>query len=157
MACLLCALHSSDANAADDKRFGITRQTHGSSIFTFRDGKLLHELTKIGENWSEIFYSGVAPVLVRSGHFKENKVRVTSERFTSEAIVSVHQVSISGDDHPRRIYVGSEIYNRVPSGFFELMPDPSETIKESRIMGMEYSTKELEKLRKDLLNASHNK
>ena len=157
MACLLCALHSSDANAADDKRFGITRQTHGSSIFTFRDGKLLHELTKIGENWSEIFYSGVAPVFVRSGHFEQNTVRVTSERFTGEAIVSVHQVSISGDDHPRRIYVGSEIYNLSPSGFFELMPDPSETIKESRIMGLVWSTKELDKLRKDLLHGSLNK
>jgi len=33
------------------------------------------------------------------------------------------------------INVGSGIYNRSPGGFFELMPDPSETIKESRIMG----------------------
>lgn len=152
MACLLCALQPGYANAADDKRFGITRQTHGSSIFMFRDGKLLHELTKIGENWSEIFYSGVAPVFVRSGHFEQNTVRVTSERFTGEAIVSVHQVCISGDDHPRRIYVGSETYNLSPSGFFGLMPDPRKTIKESGITGLVWPAKELDKLRKDLLH-----
>jgi len=155
--CLLCSLHPGDANAADDSRFGITHVIHGSSIFTLRDGKLLHELSKLGENWSEIFYNGVAPVLVRSGHFKENKPLVTSERFTGEAVVSVHQVSISGDDHPRRIYVGSEIYNRSPSGFFELMSDPSETVKESRLMGLEYSTKELDTLRNQLLNNPQNK
>ncbi len=155
--CLLCSLHPGEANAADDNRFGITRETHGSSIFTFRDGKLLHELTKLGENWSEIFYNGVVPIFVRTGHFKENKPLVTSERFTGEAVVSVSQVSISGDDHSRRLSVGSEIYNRSSSGFFELMPDPSETIKESRIMGLEYSTKELDKLRKHLLHSSQNK
>ena len=156
MICLLHSLHPGEANAADDNRHGITHETHGSSIFTFRDGKLLHELTKIGENWSEIFYNGVAPVFVRSGQFKGNQPLVTSERFTGETAVSVGQVSITGDEHPRRICVGSEVYNRSASGFFELMPNPSETIKESRIMGLEFSTKELDKLRKHMLNGSKN-
>lgn len=153
-ACLLFSLYPFHANAAEENRHIITSKTHGPSTFTFRDGKLLHELTKLSDTWSEIFYNGVAPVYVRSGHFKANQPVVTSERYTGKAAISVQQVSNPGDDHPRRIYVGSEIYNRSPSGFFELMPDPKETIKESVLMGMEYSTKELEEMRKRLLHMS---
>jgi hypothetical protein len=141
----------SPARTAEDKDYGLTRQTHGSSTFVLRNEKLLYELSKLGGNWIETFYDGAQPVLVRSGYFKDRAPVTTSERFPGRASLSVQLLSIPGDIHPRRIVVGSEIYNRSADGFFEIMPDPLKTLTESTLMGAEFSTRELDKLRATLL------
>jgi hypothetical protein len=139
------------AFAREDKSYGITRQTHGSSEFTFRNERLVHELTKLDQNWIEIFYDGASPVFVRSGVFKDGLPTTTSERFTGLSKEMIRQASMPGDAHPRRIYVGGEIYNRTSNGFFEIMPNPGVTARESILMGVEFSTRELESLRNSLL------
>jgi hypothetical protein len=151
LGCLSCV------HAAEDKDFGISRQTHGSSAFVFRNGKLLHEVSRLGENWTEIFYDGAEPVLVRSGYFKDSMPIAISERFPGRSHLTVQQVSIPGDIHPRRILVGPEIYNRSADGFFEIMPDPRKTLTESTLMGVEFSTRDLTEFRESLLKKSAGK
>ncbi len=143
--------------ASDEVSSGITQQKHGDSTFTFRDGKLVHELSMLGKNWIEVFYADSTRVLVRAGYFKEDGPPiVVSERFQSEAGVTLRQVSRSGENHPIRVYVGGEIYNKNAQGFFEIMPHPEDTLRESIIMGPEFSTKELEIIRKSCLEEASN-
>ena len=156
IACMVVLSNLHGAPASDGGQSDITRQIHGDSIFTFRDGKLRHELSKLRDNWIEIFYDGSVPVFIRSGYFRNEQSVVSAERFPSEAGISVRQVSLSGDAHPKRIYIGEEIYNRSENGFFEIMPNPEETSKESVIMGPEFSTRELDELRRTFLKLPRN-
>ena len=150
--CLALTLILCQVPAADDERFGITRQVHGDSTFTFRHGLLLHEVSKLRENWVEAFYDGSKVIFIRSGYFAEGQPVTTGERFPAETPASVRQVSLPGASHPKRIYVGKEIYNRSENGFFEIMPNPEETMKESTVSGPEFSTNNLDQLRKSLLS-----
>lgn len=134
-------------NASDDH--GITQQVHGPSEFTFRNGRLVYELSRMGENWSEIFYDGTAEVFTRAGIFKDGQPVVTSEHYKGKG--AVHLLSMLGDHYPRRITAGGEIYNRTKEGFFKIMPDPSVTHRESVIMGAVFSTKETMALRERFL------
>lgn len=153
---VLCFLSHQTLSHADRDQHGISRQVHGGSTFTLRNGTLRHEVSKLNDRWVELFYAGSVPVFIRSGQFVEGKPVVTAERFQAEAGTAIRQVSTPGDDYPRRIYIGPEIYNLTETGFFEILPNPEETLKESAILGAEFSTKEIEAVRKSILQPQKN-
>jgi hypothetical protein len=148
---VFCAVLFASGTGLGEDRHGLTREVQGTSAFVFRWGELRHEVTRLGSHWVEAFYEGGQAVIVRAGVFDEGRPVVTSERFPSGRSVAVFQVSGQTGPHPVQMTVGTEVYRRTEEGFFEILPDAKDVLKESVLLGTEFSTRELEQLRAELL------
>lgn len=132
--------------------FGLSQKTfdveHLHTVFTFRKGVLIHEITvfsdpRIKKRWVERFYADSQPVFIRMG-----STHLLSEYYTGVAGVRVLQGSRDDKSYPQRLSVGAESFDMGEDGFYHVIADPQSVLRESVIMGAEFSTRALDEARK---------
>ncbi len=155
LVCALIAVTAACRCSADD--FGVSQKTFDTNgthtVFTFRHGELIYEITVFLDqgtgqprNWVEQFYADGQPVFVRAG-----AARLVSERYTGLSHVSVIQGKREGTSYPQRLSVGHESYDLGTDGFYRLVADPQSVLRESILVGGEFSSQTLEAERKKYL------
>ena len=131
------------------------KQLH--TVFTFRDGVLIHELTsffdpesKIPGKWVEQFFDESQAVFVRVGGHK-----LYWERYTGASRAGVLRGSRGGDETgPVSLCIGRETFTMGDDGHYRVIADKESILHQSVLFEPAWSTSELNDERQKLLHQS---
>lgn len=142
LALLVGMSRAADLGVSEKKIEGEGYQT----VFTFRNGKLLHEVTTFSEKppkralWVERFYADGQLTFLRAG---------------ADHLISAHYsgpLRVRIVNAGRRLYIGREAYNLTEDGVYRLIVDPRSTLGESIINDPVFSSRKLDQERQKYLH-----